>query len=673
MLPILVVLHWLHGLHPAAEMLVSSLLPVLAKKPNEPNEPKPCKPCQPCQPCQPDVQVMAFACVHRGSGIPIGHIMCRPLVQLVYQAVESMLAKLDKQHPAKCLAVDKFLCWIDHTNMLDILTNDQLANQQHHPHQPHQPGLVGLPRTLALAPWTMSPATAKLAAKLAANRANGRVCCKDVVMALRSLGTNVGYAAYQALVPVACLNCHTCRKLLVPDVMAMCVDRHDRHELLPDKHKYAMMLAKMGTNATERYILDQLPTSALTRIVRIGNSLVRDASHASQASHTHLARQCCMLYRAAVREYSYRERNSADPATKQAAWDDHLVESVLEGLCVVMDQSAATGACQTNNDDNDDHDNFIWFSSRVDDLRILLETCMPSCVPPRLVVLAVQTWTKLNKTACSMWNSHHDLLLWMLQRLLRNAIQESSEQAQQAVQAGILNCIAFELVRINSSVDPLFLVAWLATHQPVQLCQSGVFGKLLHHAVCRRDRANLDRSAYPCAQLVRRADDCLVAVDQSFKLVNSLVPSMDLATKAELVKQVSDHTEWMDYPAWYQLVASLVISHPDVGKLFFWSTSWKRLVCDLGADTTTTTARTARTTRTARTASQHKMHVCRLCEFLLVIKDHNTCNDELQAPVARLRLVIDAKPVVELYNWLCDTWLAELDQPDGPCPKRVCQ
>ena len=644
-------------------MLVSSLLPVLANKPNKP---------KPCQPCQPDVQVMAFACVHRGSGIPIGHIVCRPVVQLVYQAVESMLAKLDKQHPAKCLVVDNFLCWIDHTTVLDDLTNDQLANQphqQHQQHQPHQPGLVGLPRTLALAPWTMPPATAKLAVKLAANRANGRVCCKDVVMALRSLGTNVGYAAYQALVPVACLNCRICRKLLVPDVMAMCVDRHDRHELLPDKHKYAMMLARMGTNTTERYILDQLPTSALTRIVRIGNSLVRDASHASRASRTHLARQCCMLCRAAVREYSYRERNSADPATKQAAWDDHLVESVLEGLCVVMDQSAATGACQANNDDIDDndndHDNFIWFSRRVDDLRMLLETCMPSCVPPRLVVLAVQTWTKLNKTACSMWISAHDLLLRMLQRLLRDAIQESSEQAQQAVQAGILNCIAFELVHIGSDVDQLFLVAWLAKHQPVQLCRSGVFGKLLHHAVRRLDRANCNCCAYPCAELVRRADDCLVAVDQRFKLVNSLVPSMDLATKAELVKQVSDQTEWMDYPAWYQLVASLVISHPDVGKLFFWSSSWKRLVCDLCTDTTTT--------RTARTASQHKMHVCRLCEFLLLIKDHNTCNGELQAPVARLRLVIDAKPVVDLYNWLCDTWLAELDQPDGPCPKRVRQ
>ena len=160
------VLSWLvtAGLTHAASMLASSLA----------------KPIQ-RQTTQTDyTDQLAFECVYGGSCIYIGTFVCRfntdkpttsatpatstqPIIQMVYQAVESMLAKLDDQHPAKAWLVDKCSCWIGTTMLRDLDDSQflQLLASQAGPVGPA--GRSGQPYQLILTDWVLDQQLAELA------------------------------------------------------------------------------------------------------------------------------------------------------------------------------------------------------------------------------------------------------------------------------------------------------------------------------------------------------------------------------------------------------------------------------------------------------------------------------------------------------------------------------
>ena len=614
-----------------------------------------------------------------GAGFPVGTVGFAnpPTVSMLYQAVESVLSKLDKQHLASHLAVDKFSCWMNST-MLGDLTDDQLAqllaNQPGRPGQtgqtgqPGQPGRSGLAsrHTVVLGQSVVPRLVADLATKPdtvgkhSFCRVFGKWTC-DFVNLFAALDQCHGYSAFEAMVPVlrtAGLPSYDQHQTWAAKVFGdaglvrRLLDRHDVAGL--HRHKYAMLIADVCSMVSQHFDWLVAPTFLVVGLVRVATS----AAKLITTPHVNNIQLCIACTNAAKHMFVGQNHQHWPKDVEACAWDHQLVDVVLEALRTAFDMIHGPGAPNKPNDGCQ-----RWYqllNGYVVQLVGHLVNMFVPRAPVHLVgpVVSLLVQDKYHRhPGCGRLPVHQLVLL--LRGVINTTKAEHRVQvgifarfehcsakavAEQAVRAGIFDWLG----HTTCDYAPV-IVNWLAEHQPVQLCQSGVLGKMLSNYGQDDEDDNCASYTYDTSFVV--------------KMLKWLVPSMSLPTKLELLQTATCRTKWYHREHTSRLVAKLVASHPDVGQLFFQSDSWKQLVDVLNqwAEWTNWPDRLNIGTRSDSDSAVQLSNYLNICDFLLEIKDHNPYNADLLALLTRPACEYDARygarhgarsSVGTLYRWL---------------------
>ena len=370
---------------------------------------------------------------------------------MVYQAVESMLAKLDDQHPAKAWLVDKCSCWIG-TTMLRDLDDSQFLKLLASQAGPAGPaGRSGQPYQLMLTDWVLDQRLAELAqsAKSGAYLPNlsnlpNLVCavpCKHPTLtslyqlvnagkypedaSIVDHSDQYGYSGCQLLVEWFCDGWLPSKTVCA--LVKMCVERHDML-VGPWQRKYAILLARACrrylyiVNATNTKWL--LPTKLLNRIVRIGNSLGTSVSFPGRRYGGSVPAMAFCTHVAVA--------SSGD-------WTWELIDAQIEGLRTAIDapDEPHSGVAAPLN-------GFHWLTRLV---WRLIDLSMPypaAPVPCRIIVPIVCLLARLHLVSWA--GDVGEILASRLLELVHHviwdsklAICEQQHLAKLAVQAGILD------------------------------------------------------------------------------------------------------------------------------------------------------------------------------------------------------------------------------------------
>ena len=610
-----------------------------------------------------------------GAGFPVGTVGLTnpPTVSMLYQAVESVLSKLSKQHLASHLAVDKFSCWMNST-MLGDLTDDQLAqllaNQPGQPGQIGQPGLASrhtvvlgqsvVPRLVA--DLAIKPDTVDTVGKYSICRLLGKWTC-DFVNLLAALDQCHGYSAFEAMVPVlrmAGLPSHDQRQTWAAKVFGdaglvrRLLDRHDVAGL--HRHKYAMLIADVCSMVSQHFDWLVAPTFLVVGLVRVATS----AAKLITTPHVNNIQLCIACTNAAKHMFLGQNGQHYSKDVDASAWDHRLVDVALEALRTAFDMIHGPGAPDKPNDGCQS-----WYrllNGYVVHLVGHLVNMVVPRAPVRLVgpVVSLLVQDKYDRRPGCGRLPVNELVL-LLRGVINTTKAEHRVQAgifawcehpsqapkavsEQAVRAGI-----FDWLGHTTCHHAPVIVNWLAEHQPVQLCQSGVLGKLLSNYGQDDEDDNGASYAYDTSLVV--------------KMLTKLVPIMSLPTKLELLQTATCRTKWYHREHNPRLVAKLVASQADVGQLFFQSDSWKQLVDVLNqwAEWTDWPDRLNIGTRSDSDSAVQLSNYLNICDFLLEITDHNPYNADLLVLLTRPACEYDARygarrgawsSVGTLYRWL---------------------